>query len=228
MPKQVIMVVEDEDDILELIAYNLKKENYKVKGFQSGEEAITQAAGIKPDLMILDLMLPGLDGIEVCKFIKHHPELATTKVIILTAKGDESDIVSGLEIGADDYMTKPFSPKVLNARVKALLRRGSPEKTENSDVIMADEVFIHPGKREVKIDGKPVSLTNMEFQILHFLASHRGWAYSRSQIVGAVRGDNFAVTDRSVDTIIVGLRKKMGPASNLIETVRSVGYRFKD
>ncbi|MDJ0835151.1 MAG: response regulator transcription factor [Acidobacteriota bacterium] len=228
MANEHILVVEDEQDILELITYNLEKANYKVSGFPSGEDALKALPGLKPDLVILDLMLPGLDGMEVCKTIKGNTKTSDTRVMMLTAKDEEADIVTGLEVGADDYMTKPFSPKVLQARIKALMRRGEARTKVEDGVLEMGDLMIHPGKHEVKIDGTTLNLTNMEFKILHFLASHQGWAYTRSQIVAAIRGENFAVTDRSVDTLVVGLRKKLGQHSHLIETVRSVGYRFKD
>jgi two-component system phosphate regulon response regulator PhoB len=227
MAKANILVVEDEGAILELITYNLKKEGFEVTGITSGEEALRVIPVLQPDLVVLDLMLPGLDGMEVCKFIKQNPQIAQTHVLMLTAKGDDTDIVTGLELGADDYMTKPFSPQVLKARIKAVLRRGL-NKEPVGHVLNVPNLSIHPGKREVRVMGEPVSLTNMEFKILHFLAAHRGWAYTRAQIVAGVRGDNFAVTDRSVDTLIVGLRKKLGPCSHQVETVRGVGYRFKE
>ncbi len=227
VPKEKILVVEDERDIQELISYNLTKEGYKVTCASSGEEALRLFPEMAPDLVVLDVMLPGLDGLDVCREIRgaKHP----TGIIILTARDEEADVVTGLELGADDYLTKPFSPRVLKARIKALLRRGrgGPENEEEGAMVL-DEVVIHPGKREVKISGIPVQLTNMEFRILHLLGSRRGWAFSRAQIVAAIRGEGFAVTDRSVDTIIVGLRRKMGDCCQYVETVRGVGYRFKD
>ena len=226
MPKETILVVEDEHDINELITYNLKREGYNVHGVTSGEDALTQLGDVEPDLVVLDLMLPGLDGLDVCKEIKTRKK--ETSVIILTAKDGEADVVTGLELGADDYMTKPFSPRVLKARVKAVLRRSAATETAPGDALELEGIYIHAGKREVKIEGIPVTLTNMEFKILHFLASRRGWAFTRAQIVAAIRGEGFAVTDRSVDTLIVGLRKKLGDHAHCIETVRSVGYRFKE
>ena len=228
MRKESILVVEDERDILELIVYNLKKERYQVTGVTSGEEALRIIPSLKPDLVILDLMLPGLDGLEVCKAIKQRKETAGVGVMILTAKVEEADMVTGLELGGDDYITKPFSPRVLIARVKALLRRSKVQDSGVEQVLDLGYLLIHPGKREVTLHGKSIHLTHMEFNILYFLASHKGWAYTRSQIVSAVRGDDFAVTDRSVDTIIVGLRKKLAPYQHYVETVRSVGYRFKE
>jgi len=228
MAKEKILVVEDEKDIMELVTYNLAKEHYQVQGCATGEDAMKLLPEFKPDLVVLDLMLPGLDGLEVCKHIKQRAETSKIGIIIVTAKDDEADIVTGLELGADDYLTKPFSPRVLTARVKALLRRSKIKEPNADTVLQFDGIYIHPGKREVKFHDEDIKLTNMEFRILHFLASHRGWAYTRTQIVSAVRGEDFAVTDRSVDTIIVGLRKKLGKHAHYIETVRSVGYRFEE
>jgi two-component system phosphate regulon response regulator PhoB len=149
-------------------------------------------------------------------------------VIMLTAKGEESDIVAGLELGADDYIVKPFSPKILVARIKTVLRRKSAEPFDESQPILIHDLSIHPGRREVLLKKHPVELTNMEFRVLHFLAGRPGWVFSRYQIVEGVRGDNYPVTDRSVDVLIVGLRKKLGAAADYIETVRGVGYRFKE
>ena len=228
MSKEKILIVEDEADILELITYNLTKEGYQCKGSTSGEEALRLIPEYRPNMVLLDWMLPGLDGLEICKFIKQNSKTSDMNVILLTAKGDEADIVTGLEIGADDYMTKPFSPRVLLARIKALLRRSKKDHKQVDNVLAIDSLTIHPGKREVKIGDRRIRLTNMEFRILHFLASHQGWVYTRSQIVSAVRGEDYAVTDRSVDAIIVGLRKKLDSEAELIETVRGVGYRFKE
>lgn len=226
MPKETILVVEDEHDILELITFNLKKEGYTVHGVTSGEEALSRFTEVEPDLVVLDLMLPGLDGLDVCKEVKSRNK--DTLVVILTAKDGEADVVTGLELGADDYMTKPFSPRVLKARIKAVLRRNRANEAIAGDAMEVEGIYIHVGKREVKINGETITLTNMEFKILHFLASRRGWAFTRSQIVAAIRGEGFAVTDRSVDTLIVGLRKKLETHAHCIETVRSVGYRFKE
>jgi two-component system phosphate regulon response regulator PhoB len=226
MPKEKILVVEDEQDIHELITYNLKKEGYQISGAMTGEDALKAMPETKPELVVLDLQLPGLDGLDVCKEIKQR--YPGTSILIVTAKDGEADVVTGLELGADDYMTKPFSPRILKARVKAVLRRGKSKETRDDEILYLDDIVIHPGKREVKVNGLPSSLTNMEFKILHFLASRRGWAFTRAQIVTAIRGEDFAVTDRSVDTLIVGLRKKLGDYSHYIETVRSVGYRFKE
>ncbi len=180
-----------------------------------------------PDLIVLDLMLPDMDGLEVTKIMKGDSNTQNIPIIMLTAKGEESDIVIGLELGADDYVTKPFSPRVLVARVKALLRRRKSFVVEDFSSLKVGNILIHPGRREVTVDGKKVDLTFTEFSILNFLARRPGWVFTRFQIVDAVRGEDYPVTDRSVDVQIVGLRKKLGQAGNLIETVRGVGYRFK-
>jgi two-component system alkaline phosphatase synthesis response regulator PhoP len=226
--KTNIVVVEDEEDILELVQYNLLKEGYNTNGVASGEEALTLIRSSLPDLVVLDLMLPGVDGLEVCRELKKDNKTQHIPVVMLTAKGEESDIVAGLELGADDYITKPFSPKVLIARLRAVLRRRSREAVDEDATIQAHDITINPGRREVLVAGARVELTNSEFRILHTLARKPGWVFTRYQIVDAVHGEGYPVTDRSVDVQIVGLRKKLGPASDYIETVRGVGYRFKE
>ena len=228
MARSHILVVEDEEDILELITFNLKKEGYHVSTATSGERAIDIATKSPPHLILLDIMLPGMDGLEVCKMLKHSPATINVPIVMLTAKGEESDIITGLEIGADDYMTKPFSPRVLVARVRNLLRRKKQEAKDPDAVIKRDDIMIHPGRHEVLIKGKPVDLTFTEFKVLQVLASRPGWVFTRQQIVDAVRGEDYAVTDRSVDVQIVGLRRKLGAHGQYIETVRGVGYRFKE
>ena len=228
MAKERILVVDDEEDILELVRFNLDREGYQVISTTSGEKALKIAKTEFPDLIVLDLMLPGIDGLECTKLLKNDPDTMDIPIVMLTAKGEEADIVTGLELGADDYITKPFSPRILVARVRAVLRRKIKEPMEESSVLRIHDLVIHPGRREVLIDGKPVQLTFTEFGILKFLAIRPGWVFTRSQIVDAVRGDDYFVTDRSVDVQIVGLRKKLGPAGNYIETVRGVGYRFKE
>ncbi len=228
MPNERILVVDDEEDILELVRYNLVKEGYQVSGTLTGEDALKKARSEAFDLIVLDLMLPGIDGLEVTKKLKGNQKTANTPIVMLTAKGEEADIVTGLELGADDYITKPFSPRVLVARVRAALRRKiSPPEDETADIHIQD-LAIHPGRRSVLVSGKPVDLTYTEFQVLYILAKRPGWVFTRSQIVDAVRGDDYPVTDRSVDVQIVGLRKKLGKSSKYIETVRGVGYRFKE
>lgn len=224
-----ILLVEDEEDILELVTYNLGKEGYQVESVTSGEEALQRIRSSPPDLVLLDLMLPGVDGLEVCKAIKSNPDTKGLSIIMLTARSEEADIVTGLELGADDYITKPFSRRVLLARVKAVLRRGIlGEDAEESEILRIHEIQINPGRHEVLVEGEQVSLTLTEFRVLHFLANRPGWVFTRAQIVEAVRGDGYPVTDRSVDVQIVGLRKKLGEAGKYVETVRGVGYRFAE
>jgi two-component system phosphate regulon response regulator PhoB len=228
MAKEKILVVDDEEDILELLQFNLTREGYQVGSAATGEDALKAARSELPDLIVLDLMLPGIDGLEVTKLLKSDTNTSTIPIVMLTAKGDEADIVTGLELGADDYITKPFSPRVVAARIKAVLRREGHVRDDQSEVLRVHDLVIHPGRHEVLIDGEPVQLTFTEFRILNFLARRPGWVFTRSQIVDAVRGEEYYVTDRSVDVQIVGLRKKLGPAGKYIETVRGVGYRFKE
>lgn len=228
MSREKILVVDDEEDILELITFNLLKEGFQVTGVSSGEDAIAKAGEGKPDLVILDLMLPGLDGLEVCKKLKNRPETGNVPIIMLTAKGEESDIVTGLELGADDYITKPFSPRVLIARVKAVLRRKSNFQVKEDDTIDLHNIVIKPRKHKVEISGKLVNLTLTEFRLLHCLMRKPGWVFTRYQIVDEVRGEDYHVTDRSIDVQVVGLRKKLGAAGKCVETVRGIGYRFKE
>jgi two-component system phosphate regulon response regulator PhoB len=228
MKKEQILVVDDEEDILELVRYHLEREGFFVTCAISGEEALDLARSATPDLLVLDLMLPGIDGLEVARLLKTDPVSRDLPIVMLTAKGEEADVVTGLELGADDYVTKPFSPRVLIARIKAVLRRKERKPPDDAAVIRKHNLVIHPGRREVLIDGQAVSLTFTEFGILAYLARRPGWVFTRSQIVDAVRGDDYPVTDRSVDVQIVGLRRKLGPEGDYIETVRGVGYRFRE
>ncbi len=234
MLKQSVLVVEDDDDIRELVSYNLLKEGYQVAGVASGEDALAAIAAKPPDLILLDLMLPGLDGLSVCRQLKGNPATEPLPVVMLTAKGEEADIVAGLNLGADDYVTKPFSPKVLLARVQAVLRRAAADRAvgeeaeEPAETVEIRELTIHVGRHEVSVEGEPVELTATEFKLLHFLAQRPGWVFTRQQILDGVHGDTYAATDRAVDVQVVGLRRKLGPAGSYIETVRGVGYRFKE
>lgn len=230
MAHEHILVVEDEADILELIRYNLTREGYRVTELTSGEKVLETARRIKPSLILLDLMLPGIDGFEVCRRLQHEPETQALPVVILTARSEDTDMVAGLELGADDYITKPFSPRVLIARLRAVLRRHSQAEAPVAadSILRRHNLEINPGRHEALIKGKPIELTFTEFRILHTLASRPGWVFSREQIVDAVRGEDYAVTERSVDVQIVGLRKKLGTHSDWIETVRGVGYRFTE
>jgi two-component system, OmpR family, alkaline phosphatase synthesis response regulator PhoP len=228
MAKARVLVVEDESDIRELIAYNLQKEGYQVTSLENGEDALSEVRTHPPDLMLLDLMLPGVDGLEVCKIMKAQPATAAIPVVILTAKGEEADVVTGLELGADDYVVKPFSPRVLAARIKAVLRRRKQNSVAEDQVIRHGDLLIHPGTREVVAAGQHVELSNTEFRILHHLARRPGWVFTRYQIVDVTQGENTPVTSRSVDVHVFSLRRKLGSCGNYIETVRGVGYRLRD
>lgn len=229
MTKTNILVVEDEEDIRELVKYNLQRENFGVLEAETGEEGLKLVARATPDLILLDLMLPGKDGLEICRMLKRDNHTQSIPVIMMTARGEESDIITGLELGADDYIVKPFSPKVLGARIKAVLRRKAtaPELSPD-DVLKVHDLVIHPGRHEVLVKEKPVDLSATEFRLLHFLARRPGWVFTRYQIVDAVHGEDYPVTERSVDVQIVGLRRKLKRAGNYIETVRGIGYRFSD
>jgi two-component system phosphate regulon response regulator PhoB len=227
MDKPTILVVDDEEDIVELVELNIAREGYRVLTCGTGEQALKLAGSKLPSLVILDLMLPGIDGLEVCKKLKSDPKTENIPIVMLTAKGEESDIVTGLELGADDYITKPFSGKVLVARVRRILRR-MVTAADDKAVLKVQDLTIDPSRREVLIEGKPVQLTFTEFNILHILAKRPGLVFTRYQIVDAIRGSDYPVTDRAVDVQIVSLRKKLGRYGEYIETVRGVGYRFKD
>ncbi len=222
---QKVLVVDDEEPILELVTYHLEKEGFKVIGAKTGEEAIEKIRSQIPDLIVLDLMLPGVQGLEVAKFLKARLETQHIPIVMLTARAEETDVIVGLEIGADDYITKPFSPKVLVARVKAVLRR--IQDLKESKILSFGDLRIDLKSHEVYWKGNLINLTRTEFKILSELAKRPNWVFSRYQIVDMVHGEDYAVTERSVDVAISSLRKKLGEAGNLIETVRGVGYKLK-
>ncbi len=226
--KEKILVVDDEKDILELIDYNLSKNGYRVKTVTSGEDALELIKENDYDLIILDLMLPGVDGFDICKIIKSDKQKASIPIVMVTAKADEADKVAGLEIGADHYVTKPFSPRELLAIVKATLRRKPARQEEEKPIIERGDLKIHVGRHEVTLKNILLDLTHLEFRILLVLAKKPGWVMTRYQIVDATRGEGISVTDRSVDVHIVSLRKKLGDEADYIETVRGVGYKFKE
>ena len=222
-----ILIIEDEPDISELIEYNLSQSGYRIIVSNNGENGLEVSRKLLPDLILLDLMLPGIHGIDVCRVLKNDKETSNISIIMLTALGQEEDIIKGLETGADDYVVKPFSFAVLEARIESVLRRGKNEN-KGIETVSISGINISPRTREVHIDGNSIeNLTFTEFQILHLLASHPGWVFTRYQIIDKIRGDNYPVTDRSVDFQIVGLRKKMGKKGKLINTIRGVGYRFQ-
>jgi two-component system phosphate regulon response regulator PhoB len=225
--KELIVVIDDEEDIRELIRYNLSKDGFAVECAVSGEEGVELVQREKPDLVILDLMLPGIDGLEVCRRLKADPVLKTIPIVMVSARGEEPDVISGLELGADDYVSKPFSPRVLLARVRSVLRRGKVPLPDTAAVLREGGLSIDPQRHEVHVDDALVELTNTEFKLLHFLMRQPGMVFTRDQIVEGVHGDDYPVTDRSVDVQVVGLRKKLGAYESYIETVRGVGYRFR-
>ena len=221
-----ILVIEDDKDIRELITFNLKNDGFNVITSIDGEEGLEKTTFHNPDLILLDIMLPGINGFQFCSSIRKRKNFKDTPVIILTALGDEKNIVKGLEKGADDYITKPFSNKVLLARIKNVLKRNK-RSTNHTNDIKPGGITVLLQQREVKIDNQVINLTYTEFQILHLLMSHPGWVFTRYQIINKTREDNYPVTDRSVDFQIVGLRKKQKRKGKLIHTIRGVGYRFQ-
>jgi two-component system, OmpR family, alkaline phosphatase synthesis response regulator PhoP len=228
MPRERILVVEDEEDIQELVRYNLIKDGYRVDTASSGEEALQLINQAPPNLIVLDLMLPGITGLEVTKTLKNNPRTLSIPIVMLTARSEESDIIIGLELGAEDYVTKPFSPRVLLARVRACLRRKVKEVPADQAILRLGDLIIDPVKHLIAVKGAAVELTATEFRVLHFLARKPGWVFTRQQIVDAVKGEDYAVTERSVDVQMVGLRRKLGACAEYIETIRGVGYRFRD
>jgi len=228
MNKKTILFIEDEEDIFEIVRYNLEKEGFNVLSAISGEVGQSKVLSHKPDLILLDLMLPGISGLELCKRLKQDENTRDIPIIMVTAKSEDADIVTGLELGAEDYITKPFSPRVLVARVLSVLRRQNKDGFDEKNVLKIDGLNINPGRHEVILNGESLNLTNSEFRILHFLVRRAGWVYTRDQIIDAIRGEGYAVTDRAIDVQVVGLRKKLGEYGAWIETVRGIGYRFKD
>lgn len=224
MSRGSVLIVEDESDIANLIHFHLSREGYAATIAQTGRRALDAIEQSWPDLVILDIMLPDIDGLEVCRQMKRDPESSGIPVLMVTARGDESDVVVGLELGAEDYVTKPFSPRVLMARVKAVLRR-----TETAHIgqirLRSGEIVVDPGRHVVEIDGRPLDLTLTQYRLLHFLASRPGFVRTREQIVAAVRGEGTVLSSRAVDVHIAALRQRLGASADLIETVRGVGYR---
>lgn len=226
MAKERILVVDDEEDILELIRYNLVKEGFVVLCAEDGEECLEMTAKHSPDLIVLDLMMPGIDGLDVCKRLKNDPETQNLPIIMLTAKSSESDVVVGLELGADDYVVKPFSPRILIARIKSVLRR-TQKSEDKSSVLRRSGFTVNSTGREVSYKGEEIYLTFSEFEILKLLISHPGRVFSRLQIMKAARNDDYIVTERAIDVQIVNLRKKLKEGGKNIRTVRGVGYKFQ-
>jgi two-component system, OmpR family, alkaline phosphatase synthesis response regulator PhoP len=227
MARGRILVIDDEKDLIELVRYNLEKEGFVVRSAQEGEAGLAAAKKELPDLIIVDLMLPGIDGLDVCRSLRSDSRTARIPVIMLTAKSAESDRILGLEIGADDYVTKPFSPRELLARIKAVLRRTSTPQAV-SEVIRRGSLTIDTARRTVNCAGEPIVLTATEFRLLQYFATHSGHVFSRTQLIDGAMGRDVSVEDRTIDVHITGLRKKLGSCGDWIETVRGFGYRFRD
>jgi two-component system alkaline phosphatase synthesis response regulator PhoP len=234
MPRHSVLIVEDEDDVRELVEYNLVNEGFLVTHVSSGEAALEVVDQKHFDLVVLDLMLPGLDGLSVCQRLRNSPNTRNTPIVMVTAKNEETDVLAGLNLGADDYITKPFSTKVLVARIRAVLRRAPPPQADKApadqvrDVVEIHQVLIDPVRRCVAVGGKPVELTATEFDLLNLLAGQPGRVFTRRQIIDSLHGVGFPTTDRAVDVQIVGLRRKLGSAGQYVDTVRGVGYRFRE
>jgi two-component system, OmpR family, alkaline phosphatase synthesis response regulator PhoP len=240
-----IVVIEDEDAIRDVVAYNLERAGFRVATAADGREGLLRVREHRPDLVVLDLMLPELDGLDVCRALRDEPETALLPVIMLTAKGSEDDIVAGLSAGADDYVTKPFSPRELVARIEAMLRRSGQGDgpARDDDELPADRdlaadpdrrrveaggVVVDPDRHEVLVDGASVRLTRTELRLLHVLLRRPGRVYTREQLVERVMGDNAWITDRTIDVHVRAIRRKLGERADVIETIRGVGYRGRD
>ncbi len=233
MGKVNVLVVEDEADIQQLVSYNLIRAGFHVTCADTGEEALERLRTEQIDCVLLDLNLPGISGLEVCSAMRK-VELNIQRslpIIMLTAKGEEEDVVAGLECGADDYITKPFSPKVLVARIRAVIKRSFADQSEEDDtrksVIIVDGLEIDKGRHEVRLHGAEILLTTTEFSILSLLAAKPGWVFTRQQIIDFARGYDFLITPRAIDVQIFGLRKKLSDYGKMIETVRGIGYRYR-
>src|SRR4051812_28441151 len=227
MNKGTILIIDDEKDLIELVRFNLDKEGYDVISASDGQTGLEIAQRHKLDLIVLDLMMPGMEGLEVCRRLRSDPRTGRIPVIMLTAKATEADRIVGLEMGADDYITKPFSPRELVARVKAILRRTTTQ-AEPQQMIRHGELAIDVARHEVTFGDKQVSLTATEFRILHFLASKPGRVLSRDDIIDAALGRDANVFDRTIDVHITAIRRKLGKGSDPIETIRGFGYKFRD
>jgi DNA-binding response OmpR family regulator len=229
MTEKLITIVDDEEDIVKLVSHHLKREGFKVKEFHNGRDFLSYIESVVPDLAVLDIMLPGIDGLEICRILKNKSTTASVPIIMLTAKASEADVVVGLELGADDYIVKPFSPRELVARVKTVLRRtGAKESDDN--IIKIGPLTINTEKYEVSVDNDKVLLTTTEFKILEVLADGKGRVFTRDQLLKKKRlwGDDKLVYDRTIDVHIKNLREKLGTAGNMIKTVRSIGYKLEE
>lgn len=232
MARETILVVEDDENIQQLVGYNLAKAGFHVVYADNGEQALSLIKREKPELIVLDLMLPGINGFEICKLVRKDPKTKNLPIVMLTAKSEEDDMTAGLDLGADDYITKPFSPKILISRIKAALRRkeGLSEEgggTKKNTPLTIHGITIDPNRYEVLVGDEAITLTVTEFSILELLARRPGWVFNRQQIIDGVRGYDYVITPRAVDVQVFGLRKKLGEAGKHIETVRGIGYRMQ-
>jgi two-component system phosphate regulon response regulator PhoB len=225
--RKKILIIDDEPDIVEFVDYNLRREQFETRSAADGMAALRCAREMQPDLILLDLMLPGVDGLEVCRQLKSSPETEHIPIIMLTAKGEEADIVTGLEIGADDYVPKPFSMRLLLARVRAVLRRTAPARGAEPRVVRAGDLVIDDDRHEVSLGGRALELTLTEYKLLRFLARHPGRVFTRTQILKNIQDEHVIVIDRAIDVHVAALRRKLGDSADLIQTVRGVGYRFR-
>ncbi|MXX76616.1 MAG: response regulator [Holophagales bacterium] len=228
MSAMKVVVIEDEPDILELIEYNLRREGFEVATATTGRSGLAVIGREKPDIVLLDLLLPGLDGLDVCRRLRAVESTRDLPVIMVTARGEESDVVLGLGVGADDYIHKPFSPSELIARVRAVLRRGPIRDSDPDRIVVRGPLAINPVRYRIKVDGRRLEFTPTEFRLLHFLASHPGRVFTRGQLLDRAVGDRAVVIDRNIDVHVRAVRKKLGPHRGLIQTVRGIGYCFRD
>lgn len=228
--REIVAVVEDDPDILKLVTVTMERAGLAVRGFGNGAAFLTDLAATRPDLVILDLMLPDLDGMDICRRLRQNAGSAALPILILTARGEETDKVVGLEMGADDYVTKPFSTRELLARVRALLRRAHPaQPAENGQALrIGTDLEIFPGAFETRVSGRKVDLTATEFKLLHILASAPGRVFSRDQILDRLWGSEKTVVDRTIDVHVKNLREKLGPAGRHIKAFRGVGYKIEE
>ena len=227
MTKRLVLIIDDEQDLIELVRYNLEKEGFDVLSAVDGESGFSLAVARNPDVIVIDLMLPGMDGLDVCRMLRAESGTAGIPIIFLTAKASEADRIVGLELGADDYMTKPFSPRELLARIRALLRR-SAGFHQHSAIIWHGNLSIDPASHEVRCSNRTVDLTATEYRLLQFLASHPGFVYSRSAIIDGALGRDITVLERTIDVHVMSLRNKLGKCGNWIETIRGFGYKFRE
>jgi DNA-binding response OmpR family regulator len=227
MKSKYIAIIDDEEDILELVSFHLEKEGYNVKKFTNGKDFIESLKVNIPDLIVLDIMLPDMSGYDICKFIKNHKQYASIKIIMLSAKGEIIDKVLGLELGAEDYLAKPFSPKELVARVRAVLRRGDL-KEDNSDIIKVGDIVLDSGKVKVSVNGKEVNLTATEFKLLKLFFENKGYVFSRESLLDYLWNEDKFVLDRTIDVHIRNLRKKLGESGNIIKSIRGIGYKVEE